>query len=239
MPHFRTLGGRVGKALAAVFAIAALGGCSSSPPPPPSITVTFVRHGQSEGNASGLADTSVPGPNLTELGRKQAQAAADTLRSKDFDGVYASNMVRSQQTAAPLAADLDEPVEVLPGLREIEAGQFEGTPAADAATTFFLAPAQWLEGNLDAAIPGSISGTEFNDRFTEAVQEIYDSGDKNPVAFAHGGSIMLWTMLNAQNTKDSLLGTHPLPNTGKAVIEGNPFTGWKLVDWDGITDFGP
>ena len=84
------------------------------------------------------------------------------------------------------------------------------------------------------ADPGSIDGNEFNDRFTAAVQTIYDSGDKNPVAFAHGGSIMLWTMMNVRNPNDSLLEAHPLPNTGRVVIKGNPINGWTLVDWDGI-----
>ncbi len=228
------------KVLACVIAVVLLvAGCSSGPPAPESITLTFVRHAQSQGNASGLIDSSVPGPGLSEEGRSQAQAAADVLRDKDFDGIYASNMVRTQQTAAPLAADLDEQVEVLPGLREIEAGWFEGTSEATAAETYFLAPVQWLDGNLSVAIPGSISGKEFNDRFTAAVPEIYDSGDKNPVAFAHAGSIMLWTLLNVQNPNDSLLRTRPLPNTGRVVVEGNPMTGWRLVNWDGITDFGP
>jgi broad specificity phosphatase PhoE len=104
-------------------------------------------------------------------------------------------------------------------------------------STYFLAPTQWLAGDLRATIPGSISGTEFNDQFTGAVQKIYDSGEKNPVAFAHAGSIMVWTMLNVQNPKDSLMGTHPLPNMGRVVIKGNPVTGWRLVDWDGIENF--
>jgi broad specificity phosphatase PhoE len=233
MPHRRMLGG---KTIAASFAVLLVGACGSGPPPPPSMTLTFVRHAQSEGNASGLVDTAVPGPGLTPLGLEQAQEAADDLRGKDFDGVYASDMVRTQQTAAPLAKDLDEQVQVLPGLREIEAGRFEGTPEAEAAS-YLLAPQQWLEGNRDATIPGSINGNEFNDRFTGAVQKIYDSGDKNAVAFAHGGSIMMWTLMNVQNPKDPLLTTRPLPNTGRVVIKGNPVTGWSLVDWDGIEDF--
>ena len=147
MPHFRLLGGRM---LAALLAATVVSACGSGPPPPPSITVTFVRHAQSEANAAGLTDTSVPGPGLTPLGRDQAQRAAETLRGKDFDGVYASTMVRTQQTAAPLSGDLGEQVQVLPGLREIEAGWFEGTPAADAMSTYFLAPTQWLAGDLDA-----------------------------------------------------------------------------------------
>lgn len=223
-----------GKAIAALMAAAVVAACSG-PPPVPSITLTFVRHAQSQGNASGLNDTSVPGPGLTPLGEKQAQKAADALRGNDFDGIFASTMVRTQQTAAPLARDLGEQVEVLPGLREVEAGVFEGHPEADAASTFFLAPAMWLDGNRNARIPGSIDGNEFNDRFTAAVQRIYDSGDKNPVAFAHGGSIMLWTMLNVRNPNDGLLQAHPLPNTGRVVIKGNPINGWTLVDWDGLS----
>lgn len=234
MPHFRLLGGRM---IAALLAVTVVSACGSGPPPPPSITLTFVRHAQSEANAAGLADTSVPGPGLTPFGTDQAQRGAEALRGKDFNGIYASTMVRTQETAAPLARDLREQVQVLPGLREIEAGWFEGTPAADATSTYFLAPTQWLAGNLKATIPGSISGTEFNDRFTGAVQKIYDSGETNPVAFAHAGSIMVWTMLNVQNPQDILLTTHPLPNLGRVVIKGNPVTGWRLVDWDGIENF--
>jgi broad specificity phosphatase PhoE len=223
-----------GRAACAVVTAAVLGACGSTPPPPPSITLTFVRHAQSEGNASGLIDTTVPGPNITAEGEKQAQQVADELRGKDFDGIYASSMVRTQQTAAPLADELGEQVDVLPGLREIEAGWFEGTPEAAAASTYLLAPEQWLRGARDARIPGSVNGDEFNDDFTAAVQKIYDSGDTKPVAFSHGAAIMTWTQMNVRNTDDELMMSHPLPNVGEVVIEGNPVTGWTMVSWDGI-----
>ena len=223
-----------GKAAIALVAAAVVGACGSAPPPPPSITVTLVRHAQSEGNASGLIDTTVPGPGITAEGEKQADEVADELRDKGFDGIYASSMIRTQQTAAPLAKELGEQVDVLPGLREIEAGWFEGTPEAAAASTYFLAPEQWLKGRRDARIPGSVDGTEFNDDFSAAVQRIYDSGDKNPVAFSHGAAIMTWTLMNVTNADDELLVSHPLPNVGEVVIEGNPVTGWTLVSWDGV-----
>jgi broad specificity phosphatase PhoE len=223
-----------GKAAAMLAAVAVVGACGSAPPAPPSMTLTFVRHAQSEGNASGLIDTSVPGPAITPEGGRQAQHVADELRGNDYDGMYASSMARTQQTAAPLAKDLNEQVQVLPGLREIAAGRFEGQPEAAAASTYLLAPMSWLQGDRNAQIPGSINGDEFNDQFTAAVQKIYDSGEKKPVAFSHGAAIMLWTLMNVKNPKLSLLSSHPLPNTGRVVIEGNPITGWTLVDWDGI-----
>ena len=75
------------------------------------------------------------------------------------------------------------------------------------------------------AIPGSVSGKEFNDQFTAAVQKIYDSGNSKPVAFAHAESIMYWTLMNVKNPKDSLATSHPLPNLGRVVITGSPVGG--------------
>jgi broad specificity phosphatase PhoE len=112
---------------AAAIAVAALvAGCGSAwAAGPAHITLTLVRHAQSVGNASGLIDTSTPGPELTPQGWCQATLAAGQLRSNHYDGIYASTTVRTQETAGPTTQALGEPVDVLPGLREIEAGQFE------------------------------------------------------------------------------------------------------------------
>ncbi len=96
-----------------------------------SITLTFVRHAQSAGNASGLVDTSTPGPALTDLGRTQAVASALRLAPNRYDGIFASTMIRTQQTAQPMADTLHEPVTVLPGLHEVEAGVYEGQPGGE------------------------------------------------------------------------------------------------------------
>ena len=48
------------------------------------ITITFVRHGESEGNVSCCIDTTIPGPNLTANGQAQAQARAQQLAN---DGI--------------------------------------------------------------------------------------------------------------------------------------------------------
>ena len=196
------------------------------------ITLTFVRHAQSAGNASGLIDTSVPGPEITDQGLRQAADAANELSPNGYDGIYASTMVRSQETAAPLSGALGEPVTVLPGLREIEAGQYEGQPEADAAQ-YVNAPIAWLQGNRSVRIPGSIDGNEFDARFDDAVEAIYDSGDVNAVAFSHAVAIMVWVLMNVRNPDMSLAQNDPLPNTGRIVVVGSPRDGWTLVDWDG------
>ena len=153
------------------------------------ITLTFVRNAQSTSNATRIVDTSVPGPSLTALGYQQAATAASQMSTMGYDGIYASTMVRTQETAAPLSKALGQPVTVLPGLRQIEAGQYEGQPQADVHDDNIVA---WLQGDRSARNPGSITGDEFDARFDQAVQTIYDSGDLNPVAFSHSGAIMAW-----------------------------------------------
>lgn len=96
------------------------------------IILTLVRHAQSAANAAEIIDTSVPGPDITPLGDGQALNVANELSTNRYDGIYASTMIRTQETAAPLSQALGEPVTVLPSLREIEAGQNEGLPEANA-----------------------------------------------------------------------------------------------------------
>ena len=224
-------------AIAALFAVVLVASCSSPAPTERAITLTFIRHAESQANADGVLNTEIPGPSLTPVGEQQADAVANRLKGNGYDGIFASEMVRTQQTAAPMSQALGKPVNVLPGLNEISAGWFNGEQMDRAAATYMVAPLDWTRGNLGFSIPGSVSGREFNGAFTSAVQRIYESGDAKPVAFSSAASIMLWTLLNARNGKDSLLTDHPLPNTGRVVVTGNPTMGWTLVDWDGITSF--
>lgn len=223
------------------------------------MTITFIRHGQSYGNTSGNIDTQVPGPVLTPDGQQQAKDIAAQLGDRNFDGIYASTMVRTQQTAVPLSQYLGLPIQVLPGLQEIEAGKYEGTPERAGLFGYLTAPLAWaglsvtpppnisfnpIAPNLDAFIPSAadpttgLNGHQFEDRVNGALQTIYDNGDRNAAVFSHGGTIMIWTMMNAKNLsaeqKIMLFTQHPLGNTGVVVVEGNPEDGWNLVEWNGV-----
>ena len=218
--------------VAVVVAVLAAGCASAHAAGPRTITLTLVRHAQSAANASGLIDTTTPGPEITPRGWCQATLAAAQLAPNHYDGIFASTMIRTQETATPTAQALGEPVTVLSGLREIEAGQYEGTSEADIPHTYFVAPKRWLQGDRSARIPGSVDGNEFNARYDEAVQQIYDSGEQNPVAFSHSAAIMFWVLMNVRNADPSLLTTKSLTNVGRVVITGNPSDGWTLSEWD-------
>lgn len=201
--------------------------------------VTLVRHAESEGNASGLINTKTPGPPLTATGRQQAEAVANELAVNNYDAIYASTMIRTQQTALPMSQRLGLPVQVLPGLQEIEAGDYEDTPESGAASGYAMIPLAWVfQGARSLPIPGSINGNEFDARFDGALETMYDNGDRNVVVYSHGGSIMFWTLMNANNLtpdqKLDLLRSHALGNTDSVIIEGNPEDGWTVVQWNGV-----
>ncbi|BBZ37691.1 histidine phosphatase family protein [Mycobacterium conspicuum] len=231
---------KAAKVLAVLAATILVGACGGTPQAR-NITVTFVRNAQSQADADGVLDTNVPGPSLTDEGKGQAQQLVHQLRHSDSNGpadaIYASPMAEAQQTAGPLASELGKQVEIIQGLQPLNAGWYNGKPQSMANSTYMVAPTNWLNGDVGDSIPGSVSGKDFNDQFTAAVRKIYDSGHSKPAVFSQGTAIMVWTLLNVKNPKDSLLTSHPLPNAGRVVITGNPMDGWTLVDWDGIRSF--
>lgn len=208
--------------------------------------ITFIRHGESEGNASGLIDTKVPGPVLTPLGHRQSEAIVGVLGDNNYDGIYASNMVRTQQTAAPMSQYLGLPIQILPGLREIGAGDYEGEPESEAQSRYLRAPLTWVgyipsapgADPLDARIPGGENGHEFDERVDDAIWTMYQNGDRNVAAFSHGGTIMFWVLMNTENSDPAwVFGSQwgPLHNTNYVVVEGDPETDeWRVVNWNGI-----
>ncbi|WP_232851388.1 histidine phosphatase family protein [Nocardia acididurans] len=202
------------------------------------MVITLVRHAESAGNVSGLIDTKVPGPDLTVRGRTQADNLVTNLADKKFDCAFASNMVRTEQTAAPTVAKRKLDLNVQPGFREIEAGQYEGTPEREAMSGYLQAPIKWLSGDLAARIPGSIDGNEFDARVDQALLAVQGRNCTSPVIFSHGGTIMFWSMMNAGNADPSKLGADPMRNGGRVVLKGSPQKGWTIIEWVGHPDIG-
>lgn len=221
------------------------------------MVLDLVRHGQSTDNAAGIIGTVPPGASITALGATQAAFLADPTNPQHlanpsyYDGVYASEFVRTQQTAADwltAAGSPSTPVTVLGGLNEINAGLLDGATQTTLNGLLYVLPTlAWVFGQYWVPQIGSTidpNGMAFDNRFTGAVDQIYENGgavggdgNLHDVAFAHGGSIAAWTMMNVKNPDFGLflqsLSSGLLPNTGQVVVEGNPTDGWTLVSWNG------
>ena len=215
-----------------------------------SIVLDFVRHGES-GDMT-VVNTLVPGPDLTDTGEQQADDLVKVLSGNGIDDIYASAMIRSQETAMPLAEALNLPIQVLPGLNEIDAGIFQGIPVNVGdlplgGALYLLAPLAWTLGLDFVPQLGSTvdpNGIAFDESFSGAVQSIYDgsvgsdTGNITDAVFSHEGAIAIWTLMNVNNPDFSLvlqefLNTGELlPYTGQVVVDGSPGD-WTLVSWDG------
>ena len=116
----------------------------------------MLRHGQTEHSAqrrySGRADLP-----LTELGERQAAAAAARLANTNgVAAVVSSPLRRAQQTAQPVADALAVPLTVHDGLIETDFGAWEGLTFAEARERDPDLHARWLT-DTSLAPPGGES----------------------------------------------------------------------------------
>jgi glucosyl-3-phosphoglycerate phosphatase len=100
----------------------------------------LLRHGQSEFNLHFTKTRQDPGitdPRLTELGRLQAQRAAESLRHERITRIITSPYTRTLQTVAPVARALEVPVFINPVVRERFAFICDiGSPRTELAATW-------------------------------------------------------------------------------------------------------
>lgn len=193
----------------------------------------LIRHGQTPSNLKHLLDTAVPGPGLTPLGQEQAAALPEALAGEAIDALYVSTLLRTQLTAAPLAAVRDlEPV-VREGLRELIAGELEMRGDDEAADLYMTTAFAWAAGDVERRMPGAETGTEALGRFDAVVTEAAGSGAGSVAMVSHGAAIRTWVAARAVNVDVAHAASHPLANTGVVVLDGSPATGWQCLLWEG------
>lgn len=196
----------------------------------------LVRHGRTDSNVGLLLDTGVPGANLDANGLEQAASLVERLSEHPIDAVFASNLVRTQETARPLAQARGLEVTVLPGLREIPAGEDE---MSTDATRYLDALFAWADGDLQARVPGGENALEFFARYDDAIDTVAASGAEVAMVVSHGAALRVWASARVSGFPEALGAAH-LDNTGVIVVDGSPADGWSLVQIAGVRAYpGP
>ena len=191
--------------------------------------IHLIRHGRTAANVHHLLDTAVPGHDLDEQGLTQAEALGEKLAEAPIEAVYVSPIVRTQQTAAPLADRHGLTPVVLEGLAEIKAGDLEMWPGYGA---YMQVIATWGKGDLAASRPGGEDGTAFIGRFDEAIAEIVAAGHSEVAAVSHAAALGTWLAARAKGPVAGDGDERHLGNTAVVTVEGDPQSGWTIVDWD-------
>ena len=153
--------------------------------------IIIIRHGETEWNKTGCfqGHSDVP---LSAEGRAQAAMLGENLAVDHVDMIYASDLTRAMETAAPLAQRFGLEVISDPQLRELNFGAWEGRNFNDvnaenpnAMKNFYTDPEQ-------ADIPESEPFPEFQRRIAGRVREIVaQERGKRIVIVSHGASIRI------------------------------------------------
>ncbi len=177
----------------------------------------FIRHGQTDWNRDGLLQGSSDIP-LNDTGRAQARDALMTLRSRPWDVVVSSPLVRARETAQIIADGLSiELGRACPGLVERDYGELEGTPSSEA-----------IERWPDRDYPGAESLDAVATRGAEALALVADAHPGAAVLIVCHGTIIRYTLAR--------LAGRPVPgiDNGSVSMVRRSAIGWDVVTVNGI-----
>ncbi len=160
--------------------------------------LTFIRHGETAWNRAQRfqGHSDIP---LNEAGHAQALALAERLAGERPDHVVCSDLVRAQQTAAPLLEHWGLQATLDARLREQGFGVLEGLDAPAIRARHGDLWDLWTQHQADFAPPGGESTRQFSDRVLQAVQALAATqSGRHVMVFTHGGVLdMLWRHVHA------------------------------------------
>lgn len=144
--------------------------------------VYLIRHGLPDfpgGKGMCIGTTDIP---MGEEGLLQAQDMAAKL--PPVTAVFSSPLTRARQTAAAIGM----PVTILPGLREMYAGEWDGLTFEEIRVRY---PALYAARakDLTLPLPGAEDRTDGGIRFRSAMETAAKSAPGNFAVVAHGGII--------------------------------------------------
>jgi broad specificity phosphatase PhoE len=146
----------------------------------------LVRHGESEGNASGVLQGRLD-YGLTRLGQRQAEATARALGERKIDRIISSPLSRAKLTATRVAEVSGAQLELDERLAEYDIGAIGGLTGPQVREKFPELVAAMARGERWEA-PGEEGREPFRERVAGFLEGLRGTKETT-VAVAHGGVI--------------------------------------------------
>ncbi len=197
--------------------------------------VVFWRHGRTEWNAQRRfqGQTDIP---LDQVGLDQANEAARLLVGLRPARIISSDLVRASRTAQALSELANVEVETFVGLRETNAGTWEGLTREELVANHGDELAAWAAGsNLRPG--GGETRTEVAQRVIEVInQELTTVGDHETlVVVTHGGSARAAIAMMLELPPEHWAALGVLSNGAWSVLseKDSPFgPPWRLQEYN-------
>ena len=163
-------------------------------PPPDATELLLIRHGASAAAVPGEPFELLEGqadPPLSPEGREQAEKLAAWLAEEPIGALFVTPLQRTGQTAEPLAARTGLQPKVIPELREIMLGEWEGGEFRIRVANGDPIAARLFEEERWDVIPGAESMESFGTRIARGLNQLADETGPGATgaAVVHGGVI--------------------------------------------------
>jgi len=180
--------------------------------------IYLIRHGETMWNREfrfqGHSD--IP---LSERGWEQSRLVAAKLAPLGIEMVFASDLQRAASTAAVIAATSRVPIKLLPGLREVDYGAWEGLTGEEIKQRFPEARKNWLKNLAESRPPDGESLEEAQQRALLELNRIYCDNVYQSVAVVTHGGIIAVLLTKFLDERIEFLRTYFGRNTNVSLIE--------------------
>jgi len=148
--------------------------------------IYLLRHGltQDDGEKRFIGQLDLP---LVETGRQQARQWREIFKPVELEAIYCSDLQRSVETAKIIARERHLSLRIVPELREINLGDWEGMAMGSVRRNF---PDEWHNRGLDLASYSPPGGESFNDlknRVIPAYEKLVSEAQGHILVVAHAG----------------------------------------------------
>lgn len=142
--------------------------------------VYLARHGETDWNR----EKRFQGRNdipLNNRGRKQAMALGETMSRKDVSVIYSSPKGRAVETAEIVNKELKTKLEIVPDLREISHGVYDGLTMDEINSRHCDSIEKWRIDRINIAPPEGESIRQCYDRVVPVFESLVETTGDDPI----------------------------------------------------------
>jgi broad specificity phosphatase PhoE len=202
-------------------------GEGATPPDPPEtgqprpLRLVLIRHASSTWNDERRIQGQLD-PPLSERGREQAGKLAARLRGVALEGFYSSDLQRALETAAAIASEVGRDPVLVPELREVALGEWEGLNREEITARYPEAWESWRTAPSWDVIPGGEGTHAFEGRVGAALDRLLARHHTGRVLVVTHGGVIQVALLRAVGRSSNGLFPFTIQNTSLTILEGGP-----------------
>lgn len=154
--------------------------------------IYLIRHGQTDWNIQGKIQGSHDIP-LNAVGEEQARLVAHGMDCRPVKKIFSSTLKRAVETARKIGERQNVDIYLMPGLIEVEFGDWEGMTWAEIKEKYPAEYERWDLNPVDVAPPGGETQMEVLKRVAETMKTIMGMTDQHEdIAIVTHGATMAY-----------------------------------------------